>query len=150
MNRKDTLVTAAACIAAAAAVTGFAAGAVTETAKRPHVLLARTSGALRVVLQAEPVADADAATVVVAAFEKRGDRWLKRGAAVVASRGAFSWSALQQRDGVRLLSFSGKDLRLAFELRISEAVGWSNPYVYRLQNGRLVGGVKGCGCAPQN
>jgi hypothetical protein len=124
--------------------------AVPDQSQTAHTLSVATKGTLRVVLKARRAPGPDAATVVVAAFVKEGNRWEPAGAAVVARAGAFSWSSLLRHDGLRLLSLSEKERSVSFQLRISSAVGWSNTYVYAVRGGRLTGGVETCGCAPQN
>ena len=115
-----------------------------------HMLSTTTKGTLRVTLTARRAPGSDAATVVVAAYVKQGDRWAPRGSSIVASAGAFSWSSLLRPDGLRLLSVNERNRSISFQLRISDAVGWSNTYLYEVRRGRLTGGVQTCGCAPQN
>jgi len=88
------------------------------------------------------------ASVFVRAYDRAGGDWRLLDSRRVARRGSFAWASVGRPGSVRKFTVDGDHRRIGFELLITPAVGWSQPYVYRVADGKLAGGLQLCGCAP--
>ena len=124
----------------AASATASAAGAETR------VMASRQVGSFRADLVASR-SGADA-SVFVRAYDRDAGGWRLLDSRRVARRGSFAWASVGHPGAVRKFDVDGPRRRIGFELLITPAVGWSQPYLYRVVDGKLAGGLQLCGCAP--
>jgi hypothetical protein len=124
------------------AVSATASAAGVET----RVMASRHDGTFRADLVASR--DGADASVFVRAYDRAAGRWRLLDSRRVARRGSFAWASVGHPGAVRKFSVDGRRQRIGFELLITPAVGWSQPYLYRVVEGKLAGGLQLCGCAP--
>jgi hypothetical protein len=88
------------------------------------------------------------ASVFVRAYDRVGGAWRLLDSRQIARRGSFAWASVGHAGAVRKFSVQSRGRRIGFELLITPAVSWSQPYLYRVVDGKLAGGLQLCGCAP--
>jgi hypothetical protein len=88
------------------------------------------------------------ATVFVRAYDRESGGWRLLDSQQIARRGSFAWASVGHPGAVRKFTVESRRRRIGFELLITPAVGWSQPYLYRVVDGKLAGGLQLCGCAP--
>jgi hypothetical protein len=108
-----------------------------------RTILSLVATDLKVVLRATrgPGDGAPPATVEIAGFRAADGGWRSLGRLTVGRPNSFFWKVLTGPRSIRDLSFSPRGSeQVSFRLLITPSIGWSKPFRFHVEAGKLVRG----------